>query len=161
MDCLRDGVAVCEDSLFAFGFAFGQPDTTPPEDERFTSISVGFFHTCAVNEDGAAACWGNDEHGQASPPDGERFGAVSSGALHTCGLRLDNSIACWGNDVDGQASHPENGSFTSVSSGERHTCAIRDDGEAVCWGNDDYGQSFPGASWLWTLRWRWKTSDSP
>ena len=38
-----------------------------------TSVSAGFAHTCALQDDGRefggrVVCWGSDSHGQASPP---------------------------------------------------------------------------------------------
>ena len=48
--------------------------------------------------DGTAACWGNDDYGQARPPAGE-FASVSAGEeAHTCGVMRDGTVACWGND---------------------------------------------------------------
>ena len=87
---------------------YGQ--ATPPEGERFATVSSGANHTCALRADGAAVCWGaalGDKYtsygyttvvgwGQSEPPEGERFSSISSGASHTCGLRLDGTVLCWG-----------------------------------------------------------------
>lgn len=35
---------------------------------RFVAISSGESHTCGLREDGSAACWGDNDYGQASPP---------------------------------------------------------------------------------------------
>ena len=50
---------------------YGQ--ASPPEGERFATISSGWAHACALRHDGTPACWGNNDYGQASPPAGERF----------------------------------------------------------------------------------------
>ncbi len=42
--------------------------SAPPNDERFTAITVGNLHACGLREDGAISCWGSNEHGQATPP---------------------------------------------------------------------------------------------
>ena len=39
-------------------------------DERFTTVSAGEQYTCGVKADDSVACWGWDEHGEATPPEG-------------------------------------------------------------------------------------------
>ena len=60
--------------------------TATPEPTRFTSISSGDFHTCALRADGSPACWGSNSEflsgeytGQASPPQSAGFISISSG----------------------------------------------------------------------------------
>ena len=101
---------------------------------KWASVSAGGNHTCGLRADGAVACWGSDEYGQATPPEGQ-FASVSARWRHTCGLRVDGSVACWGWDEYGQATPPE-GEFTSVSAGIGHTCGLRVDGSVACWGFD-------------------------
>ena len=99
-----------------------------PQLAPFASVSGGGHHTCGVRTDGAVACWGWDEHGQATPPEGE-FASVSGGFIHTCGVRTSGDVACWGSNTSlsglggtlGQATPPE-GEFASVSGGRDHTC---------------------------------------
>ena len=52
-----------------------QESARPP---RGASVNAGYLHTCEVKTDGAVACWGNDEWGQATPPRG-KFVSVSAG----------------------------------------------------------------------------------
>ena len=70
-------------------------------------ITAGYRHTCALRDDGAARCWGNNEYEQANPPS-DAFAAITAGGLHTCGLRAEGSAQCWGNNDDGQTSPPSN-----------------------------------------------------
>ena len=63
-----------------------------------------------MGSDGAVACWGDNEDGQATPPAGS-LDAVSAGSLHTCGVGSDGSVACWGSDKYGEATPPA-GSLT-------------------------------------------------
>ena len=66
-----------------------------------------------MKEDGAVACWGLDEYGQATPPAGTFF-SVSAGWFHTCGVKGDGSIVCWGDDEYGQATPPAGTFFWSA-----------------------------------------------
>ena len=61
---------------------------------EFASVSAGPRHTCGVRTDGAVACWGENDYGQATPPQGE-FASVSAGYSLTCGVRTDGVIQCW------------------------------------------------------------------
>ena len=87
----------------------------------FSSVSAGFFHTCAVALDGRAYCWGegatgalgNGRAGRAGRPtdrrtkptlvtDRLRFLRVESGHGHTCGITTTNLAYCWGDNSEGQ-----------------------------------------------------------
>lgn len=114
---------------------------------RFTEISVGFFHTCALNERGSAVCWYHWDpthnegfnYGQANAP-GNRFAAISAGGFHTCALSEDGEAACWGADWSGRTEVPD-GIYMAISAGESHTCALRDNGDAECWGSNRSNQA--------------------
>lgn len=108
-----------------------------------------YDHTCGVRMDGRIACWGLDDHGQASPPRepdflaGGWFRAVAPGWEHTCAIRADHTVACWGNNSAGEAT-PPSGQFKEITSGERYTCGLRMDGTIACWGLNYFGSSTPG-----------------
>src|SRR5688500_8763039 len=59
------------------------------------SVSAGGSHSCGVQTNGALACWGANELGQASPPAGT-FTSVSAGDAHGCGIQTAGALACWG-----------------------------------------------------------------
>ena len=122
----KDGVVIC----------WGDIDS-PPEDERFMSISKsGNYNACGLRNNGTAVCWGRTPE----PPNDVRFTSVSSGTFHACGLRENGTILCWGDGLWDQFS-PGDERFISVSSGYRHTCAVREDGTIVCWGSLDWEDS--------------------
>ncbi len=80
-------------------------------DLRFTGVSTGDFHSCAVTTDGTAYCWGQGNTGQlgdggsvASIPvpvaGGLTFLVVSAGGSHSCGLTTTHDAYCWGSNAD-------------------------------------------------------------
>lgn len=60
----------------------GPESGSSPADGTFAAIDAGLDHTCALDADGAATCWGDDAAGQATPP-GDAFTTVSAGGRHT------------------------------------------------------------------------------
>ena len=148
-----DGTATC----------WGQDDqgqSSPPEDDTFTTLAVGESHSCGLRADGTVACWGNNDNGQATPPAGETFTGITVGGSHSCGLRADGTVRCWGSNSHGQATPPTTGAtttslyggqplqtasltFNSVSAGDVHTCGVRPGGAAVCWGSTSDGRTTP------------------
>lgn len=86
-----------------------------------TSLAVGgFATTCAVLDDGTAACWGAGLFGSigngtnnisnAAPAAvntsgvlaGKTIASIASGVFHVCALTTDATLACWGRDNAGQ-----------------------------------------------------------
>ena len=119
------------------------PEPTPSASGPFTDFSRGTDHVCALRSNGAVACWGFDEHGQASPPGGD-FTAISSGEHGTCAVSDDGAVMCWGSfDVDPSTDTSAEGPFTDVSRGSDHACAMDSDGAITCWGENDHGQATP------------------
>lgn len=136
--------------------------SSPPEDDTFTTLAVGESHSCGLRADGTVACWGNNDNGQATPPAGETFTGITVGGSHSCGLRADGTVRCWGADDNGQSSPPTAGSttaslradggqplqtrsltFNSISAGDVHTCGVRPGGATVCWGDTSDGRTTP------------------
>lgn len=132
----------------------------PPDDERFTTISLGQADGCGLREDGSVVCWGDRLSGVGKcnavnpsgqgvcwahipekvvehPDEDERFKAVSVGPGFACAIRIDDDIRCWGAKEYSPASnypHVE-GPFTDVSSGVSHVCGLRPDGTVYCFGS--------------------------
>lgn len=132
------------------------------------TIATGAAHTCALDIEGRAYCWGRGEEGQlgaggaqtskvavpvAMPP-GTRFATITVGASHTCAVTDTGQLYCWGGNGSGQlgtAGIPGSavpvavdlvpaGFVVSVAAGTRHTCAVTAEGAAICWGAGTHGQ---------------------
>ena len=71
--------------------------TEPEPGMRYTTISSGANHVCAIATDGSIMCWGDNDYGQVSDrPTRGSFTQISSGDNHTCALRSDGAVICWG-----------------------------------------------------------------
>ncbi len=120
----------------------GRGQTSPPEGERFVSITSGWSHACGLKEDGTAVCWGPEPYatglgGWDETPD-ERFAWIDAGNGYTCGQVLDRTrIECWGGYSDVVTSpspYPYSAQFIDFSGGGRHSCGLWTNGTAVCKG---------------------------
>jgi len=79
-----------------------------PDPLELVSMTAGAEHSCGVDPDGKAYCWGNGEDGRlgngntltkltADPVLGPTgFAAVSAGRRHSCGVATDGGAYCWG-----------------------------------------------------------------
>lgn len=90
---------------------------------RFVALDTSQWHTCGVELDGSAWCWGADKHGELGVP---------GSSLGTCDIPGVALVPCTGT--------PQRVSdapvFTSLSSslGANHTCGRTASGAAWCWG---------------------------
>jgi alpha-tubulin suppressor-like RCC1 family protein len=102
-----------------------------------TALTGGSYHTCAVNAQGAAYCWGNNEVGQLGTGTNTNaptavavkglsgpVGAISAGMFHTCALDGDHRAACWGKGRMGELGNGSGrDSYTPVTVGEAPSTA--------------------------------------
>ena len=129
-------------------------------------IATGFFHSCALDDTGAAHCWGDNRFysplgiGTTDPAarptpqavvGGHHFVALSSGNGATCALKADGEAWCWGQNAEGQlgdgtttnraAPVPVAGGirFTRISVGNTNSCGLSREGIAYCWGYNAHG----------------------
>jgi alpha-tubulin suppressor-like RCC1 family protein len=123
----RSGVVSCWGSNASGQLGLGSDTSTRPIPQqltafsgssRVTSLTAGANHTCALTNDGAVWCWGDNSSGQVgngspsatvttpTPVVGGDAGvsivSLAAGAAHTCAARADGQVLCWGDDSKGQ-----------------------------------------------------------
>ena len=135
---------------------------------HYTDVTTGGLHSCAIDEAGAAYCWGegelgqlgigtDEDHARPRPVNGNFvFDQISAGEAHTCGLTVDGLALCWGwnwfhqlgtADQVGyfQPATPDTDvRFVQISAGAYHNCALATDGRVFCWGYNNWGQNGNG-----------------
>jgi alpha-tubulin suppressor-like RCC1 family protein len=93
-----------------------QPTPVPVLQNRsYTSISGGYYHTCALTASGLAYCWGENDYAQLGNGEQggivpqpvrvntfEGFVALTTYYRHVCGLTADGDVFCWGNNISGE-----------------------------------------------------------
>ena len=129
------------------------------------AIGESAHHTCAILNDGALLCWGDNADAQLgdaaaqsrSLPTAIAFDGLGevtdacTAAHHTCARSTDGSVSCWGSNKRGQLGSVTDGvtqvapvavaldapvAQGSLTCGRLHTCALLENGEAVCWGGE-------------------------
>ena len=132
--------------------------------DRFflTSISTAGTHTCAIDAQQQAWCWGL-YYGLGTGTDTtsiptrvagtHRFTAIDAGdgddGYGTCAIDIDQILWCWGMAVrvgDGTDQFRavpvrtrSDLKFAQLASGDTHACALATNGDAWCWGSNVSG----------------------
>jgi alpha-tubulin suppressor-like RCC1 family protein len=131
----------------------------------FQEVSAGGTHTCAIDNEADAWCWGRDLEGQlggnGSPSHHTepvkvalpaKVESLSTGFDHTCVVDVNASGICFGTNNKGQlgrggiSPYETPGAvsgvpgFVEISAGRHHSCGIAVFGQPWCWGENDYGQ---------------------
>ncbi|MDI1447426.1 EGF domain-containing protein [Polyangium sp. 6x1] len=135
-------------------------------DAKYSSVSAGQYHACAIRSDKTLHCWGLNTSGQVGtgtsdqvflrpvPASGAaNWVSVSAGATFTCALDENKRISCFGSGNVGQIgdglgvaqSTPAIGAggyddWMFLSAGSTHACGIRAGGALYCWGQNNRGQ---------------------
>ena len=134
---------------------------------RFTQLVASHWNTCALDEAGAAFCWGRGDGGQLG--DGKRTDshkpvpvagglkftalAATPAGIATCGLTSAGAAWCWGGNSNGNLGNGTqwegsdipapvmtSAKFISISIGQISACGVSTARDALCWGNNWYGQ---------------------
>lgn len=129
------------------------------------ALSAGNAHACAVTDQAALLCWGDNAEGQlgngtkrssATPVAVSGLGAgvlsVTAGATHTCAVLTDHTAKCWGlNDFGALGTGNYKPSTTPLAVrglteaagfglGDEFTCASTAAGTVKCWGDNGLGE---------------------
>jgi hypothetical protein len=146
-------------------YEYGDTPVVVDSARRFTALTGGWDHMCALAETGTAWCWGIHHNGQlgtgagAAPSihpqqvaGGHTFTAIAAAERTTCALDGAGQAWCWGSPGDGSlgtgnvteltpaAVQQGSAVFTAISLGSEHICALDSNAEAWCWGHQDVGQ---------------------
>ena len=166
------------DDARSYSFAVSSIDTTGNESERSTAVttttwlpvvagvSAGHQHSCRVDADGSASCWGANTDGQLGDGTSKRrpvqtavsgggaWSTITTGEFNTCGVQRDGSLWCWGDNQLGQLGNGTASTFDQrtpsrvgsdsdwqrVVLGKYFACATKTDATAWCWGYGGRGE---------------------
>lgn len=127
-------------------------------------ITSGNLHSCGIQSDGSAWCWGggwngelgnganNDEFSPVPVSGGYTWKQLSGGAGYTCGIKSDDTAWCWGANGLGELGDNTytdsnvpvqvagGGTWKFIAAGYDQTCGIKSDETVWCWGEDNVGQ---------------------
>jgi len=104
-------VATCGVTLYC-----ADRPTLVPGAQDWRSVSAGAYHTCAIDKNKAAFCWGLGSDGQlgswissgaretVTPLQiaGKTFDVISAGLYQTCGIDTNGAGWCWGSNAQGE-----------------------------------------------------------
>jgi hypothetical protein len=109
------------------------------------SLSAGTQHSCAINAQDRAQCWGLNDIHQSDPPRDVALRGIAAGDHHSCGIRSsDARIVCWGTNSFGKSLPPASiasKAFSEISAGGGHVCGVQTSGEISCFGDNREGQT--------------------
>lgn len=162
-----DGSTLCWGTNFEGQFGNGATATTPAGPEAaaggmtFVSLTADWSHTCGIDEDGSAWCWGQNGAGrlgdgtqdaQLDPvpvAGGHAWRQLNAGNGWTCGVTDGNAAYCWGVGYDGRLGggtwldqstpNPVGSQPMTAIGAQGVSCGLGTDGNAYCWGSSDYG----------------------
>jgi alpha-tubulin suppressor-like RCC1 family protein len=125
-----------------------------PSGVTFTSMSLGFNDSCALDSSGKIYCWGKHDgvNNTLAPTWVSSYNLLASSSItvnytsltqahsryHKCALDATGNAYCWGRNIEGQLGNgtttdsaqpvavnmPAGITFTSIDVGNFHTCAI-------------------------------------
>lgn len=107
---------------------------------KWTALSTGSQHACALDTKGQVTCWGYDWDGRTDVPDlATPVQAIACGGNFSCALEAGGEIRCWGADIAATTDAPA-GTWAAIAAGYDFGCALDDAGAVSCWGDDEHHQ---------------------
>lgn len=127
-------------------------------------------HTCALDVNGKAWCWGGNGWGalgssgssQSATPvavaGGLTFKDIAVGSEHSCALTNAGAMYCWGHNdwrqfalnapamSEAPVAVAPQLQFASLTAGATYTCGVTTTNQAYCWGYDGWGNLGDGTS---------------
>lgn len=114
---------------------------------EWTQVTAGTDHTCALDLDGFAQCWGSNNFSESIPPYDVAFDEIEAGNFVTCGLSKAGEVWCWGRDAQFLMSDIPAGPVSQLSlnqgAGGVTLCAVELGGTLACWGTGGASVGFP------------------
>jgi alpha-tubulin suppressor-like RCC1 family protein len=152
-----------DDGQLGDGQSMSGPSARTVPGLKAWGLSLGGYHSCAINDERKVVCWGQGQKLQlgtasmtnspvpqlASLPDRDPVKTITSGTAHSCAILESGSTVCWGDNSHQQLDRPGTlsapGAVTTsgilrLGLGDVHTCARRAS-DIVCWGDNTDGQS--------------------
>ena len=101
-----------------------------------SQVEVGSSHSCGLDLQGGAICWGDNDFGQLNAPMDVSFTTIAAGSNHTCGITTESQTVCWGlADGNGLLDVPTDAEpFVQLQAGGSNSCGLENTGGVRCWG---------------------------
>ena len=178
---LADGTAYCWGDPLLGSLGNGSQGSSIPVTapvpvsggHHFRTISTGVGHTCAIDLEDVAWCWGQNDYGEIGVGTGLagliepvpvrvvtelRFRQLSAGDTHTCGIATTGDTWCWGQGnklgqgfiADAKLPVKVVGgvALDSVWASWDQACGLTAAGAAYCWGINLGGVASSESLWL-------------
>jgi len=169
------GVALCwgYNGFGALGDGTADPSSSPVRVNGLRpgvqALAVGSLHSCVIDRNGNAACWGDNSVGQigngqtggpvrqATRVPGLQPTVIAAGGGHSCAVVEGGDVMCWGLNAHGQLGDgttmdsaapvrvaglpdPSSDAIVRLTLGDEFSCALTALGRAYCWGENADGQ---------------------
>jgi alpha-tubulin suppressor-like RCC1 family protein len=143
---------------------------TGPQGIRVRKLASFGRHTCALDGNGKAYCWGGNGWGalgvsglaQSATPQAVAgnltFRDIAVGSEHSCALTTAGAMYCWGHNdwrqfalnapamSEAPVAVAPQLTFASLTAGATFTCGITTAAQAYCWGYSGWGNLGDGAT---------------